>query len=396
MPCRLFFICKFVEYNIKNAKLMKKIFGALALCLAMSACAGTNDEIVIFPESDFNTEVDGQPVSIYTLKSADVVMQVTNFGARVVSLWTPDKNGHYEDIVLGYNNIQDYVNNPGERFLGAVVGPYANRIAGGTYTIGEEVYNFPLNNNGQTLHGGLKGLDMVVWNVDSVDEDSIVLSYTHPDGLDGMPGNLSIVMTYTLTPDNEFRVDYVAETDKATHVNISHHSFFNLKGEGNGTITDNVMVINASHTTPVNEVLIPSGEVADVTGTPFDFREPHVIGERIEADDEQLKNGLGYDHNWVLDRKTPDQLEFAASVYEPASGRFLEVYTDQPAMQFYSGNFFDGKSNGKYGKALKFRESIALETQKYPDTPHHDNFPSTLLNPGEKYTHTCVYRFSVK
>ena len=375
---------------------MKKIFGVLALCLAMSACAGTNDEIVIFPESDFNTEVDGQPVSIYTLKSADVLMQVTNFGARVVSLWTPDKNGHYEDIVLGYNNIQDYVNNPGERFLGAVVGPYANRIAGGTYTIGEEVYNFPLNNNGQTLHGGLKGLDMVVWNVDSVDEDSIVLSYTHPDGLDGMPGNLSIVMTYTLTPDNEFRVDYVAETDKATHVNISHHSFFNLKGEGNGTITDNVMVINASHTTPVNEVLIPSGEVADVTGTPFDFREPHVIGERIEADDEQLKNGLGYDHNWVLDRKTPDQLEFAASVYEPASGRFLEVYTDQPAMQFYSGNFFDGKSNGKYGKALRFRESIALETQKFPDTPHHDNFPSTLLNPGEKYTHTCVYRFSVK
>ena len=396
MPCRLVFICKFVGYNIKNAKLMKKIFGVLALCLAMSACAGTNDEIVIFPESDFNTEVDGQPVSIYTLKSADVVMQVTNFGARVVSLWTPDKNGHYEDIVLGYNNIQDYVNNPGERFLGAVVGPYANRIAGGTYTIGEEVYNFPLNNNGQTLHGGLKGLDMVVWNVDSVDEDSIVLSYTHPDGLDGMPGNLSIVMTYTLTPDNEFRVDYVAETDKATHVNISHHSFFNLKGEGNGTITDNVMVINASHTTPVNEVLIPSGEVADVTGTPFDFREPHVIGERIEADDEQLKNGLGYDHNWVLDRKTPDQLEFAASVYEPASGRILEVYTDQPAMQFYSGNFFDGKSNGKYGKALKFRESIALETQKYPDTPHHDNFPSTLLNPGEKYTQTCVYRFSVK
>lgn len=375
---------------------MKKILGVLALCLAMSACAGTNDEIVIFPESDFNTEVDGHPVSIYTLKSADVVMQVTNFGARVVSLWTPDKNGHYEDIVLGYNNIQDYVNYPGERFLGAVVGPYANRIAGGTYTIGEEVYNFPLNNNGQTLHGGLKGLDMVVWNVDSVDEDSIVLSYTHPDGLDGMPGNLSIVMTYTLTPDNEFRVDYVAETDKATHVNISHHSFFNLKGEGNGTITDNVMVINASHTTPVNEVLIPSGEVADVTGTPFDFREPHAIGERIEADDEQLKNGLGYDHNWVLDRKTPDQLEFAASVYEPASGRFLEVYTDQPAMQFYSGNFFDGKSNGKYGKALKFRESIALETQKYPDTPHHDNFPSTLLNPGEKYTHTCVYRFSVK
>ena len=375
---------------------MKKILGVLALFFALTSCTSTGDEIVIFPESDFNAEVDGKQVSIYTLKAGDLVMQVTNFGARVVSLWTPDKNGHYEDIVLGYNNIDNYINNPGERFLGAVVGPYANRIAGGTYTIDDQVYNFPQNNNGQTLHGGLKGLDMVVWDVVSVDQDCIVLSYIRPDGQDGMPGNLEIVMTYTLTAQNEFKVDYVAQTDKATHVNISHHSFFNLKGEGNGTITDNIMVINASHTTPVNEVLIPSGEIADVTGTPFDFREPHAIGERIDADDEQLKNGLGYDHNWVLDRKTEDQLDFAASVYEPASGRFVEVYTDQPAMQFYSGNFFDGKTCGKYGKELRFRESIALETQKYPDTPHHAAFPSTLLKPGEKYTHACVYRFGVK
>ena len=375
---------------------MKKIFGVIALCLAVASCSTKDNDIVLFPESDFNTEVDGKAVSLYTLKAGDVVMQVTNFGARVVSLWTPDRNGDYEDIVLGYNNIDNYISNPGERFLGAVVGPYANRIAGGTYTIGEETYNFPQNNNGQTLHGGLIGLDMVVWNVDKVTEDSIVLSYLRPDGQEGMPGNLNIVMTYTLTPDNEFRIDYDAETDKATHVNISHHSFFNLKGEGNGTITDNVMVINASHTTPVDSFLIPSGEVADVTGTPFDFREPHVIGERIDAENEQLANGLGYDHNWVLDRKTPDQLEFAASVHEPASGRFMEVFTDQPAMQFYSGNFFDGSSTGKYGKALKYRESIALETQKYPDTPNHENFPSTLLCPGEKYKHTCVYRFSVK
>ena len=375
---------------------MKKIFGVLALCLAFASCSTKENDIVLFPESDFNTEVDGKQVSIHTLKAGDVVMQVTNFGARVVSLWTPDEDGHYEDIVLGYNNIDNYINNPGERFLGAVVGPYANRIAGGTYTIGEETYNFPQNNNGQTLHGGLIGLDMVVWNVEKVTDSSIVLSYLRPDGQEGMPGNLNILMTYTLTPENEFRIDYVAETDKATHVNISHHSFFNLKGEGNGTITDNVMVINASHTTPVDSFLIPSGEVAEVTGTPFDFREPHVIGERIDAENEQLANGLGYDHNWVLDRKTPDQLEFAASVYEPASGRFMEVYTDQPAMQFYSGNFFDGSSTGKYGKALKYRESIALETQKYPDTPNHENFPSTLLNPGEKYTHVCVYRFSVK
>jgi aldose 1-epimerase len=375
---------------------MKKIFGVLAICAAMFSCTSRNAEVILFPETDFNTELDGKQVSIYTLKAGDLVMQVTNFGARVVSLWTPDKNGHYEDVVLGYNNIDSYVNNTGERFLGSVVGPYANRIANGTYTIGAETYNFPQNNNGQTLHGGLKGLDMVVWDVDSVTENAIVLSYLHPDGQDGMPGNLKIVMTYTLTPENEFRVDYLAETDKATHVNISHHSFFNLKGEGNGTITDNVMVINASNTTPVDNLLIPSGEIADVTGTPFDFREPHVIGERIDVENEQLANGLGYDHNWVLDRKTAGELEFAASVHEPASGRFLEVFTDQPAMQFYSGNFFDGKSFGKYGKALKFRESIALETQKYPDTPNHENFPSTLLNPGEKYTHVCVYRFSVK
>lgn len=374
---------------------MKKIIGVLALCLALVSCNASSD-VVLFPESDFNTEVDGKDVSIYTLKAGDIVMQVTNFGARVVSLWTPDRNGHYEDVVLGYNNIDNYINNPGERFLGAVVGPYANRIAGGTYTIGEEVYNFPQNNNGQTLHGGLEGLDMVVWDVDEVDQDRIVLSYLSPDGQDGRPGNLKIVMTYTLTPENEFKIEYLAETDKATHVNISHHSFFNLKGEGNGTILDNVMIINSSKTTPVNEVLIPSGELADVTGTPFDFREPRTIGDRIEVDNQQLKNGLGYDHNWVLDRKTSDQMEFAASVYEPTSGRFLEIFTDQPAFQFYSGNFFDGTTNGKYGKALRFRESIALETQKYPDTPHHDNFPSTLLNPGEKYTHTCVYRFSVK
>ena len=191
-------------------------------------------------------------------------------------------------------------------------------------------------------------------------------------------------------------MDYLAQTDKATHVNISHHSFFNLKGEGNGTILDNVMTINASATTPVDEVLIPTGEIADVTGTPFDFREPYEIGARIDVEDAQLKNGGGYDHNWILDRKTDAELEFAASVYEPVSGRLLEVWTDQPAMQFYSGNFFDGSTKGKYGRTLNYRESIALETQKYPDTPNQPHFPSTLLEPGQQYVHKCVYRFSAK
>lgn len=374
---------------------MKNLFVAFALCVMVMSCDAPKTP-QLFNVEDFTTDVEGKDVSLYTLKAGDLVMQVTNYGARVVSLWTPDKDGNYEDVVLGYNNIDSYVKNSGERFLGAVVGPYANRIANGTYTIGEETYNFPKNNNGQTLHGGLKGLDRVVWDVMAADDTSLVLAYTHKDGQEGMPGNLEIFMTYTLTKDNEFKVEYMAQTDKPTHVNISHHSFFNLKGEGNGTINDHVLCINASHTTPVNEVLIPSGEVADVTGTPFDFRQPKAIEKDLYAEDEQLKNGAGYDHNWVLDRQTPDQVELAATVYEPASGRFMEVLTDQPALQFYGGNFFNGKTIGKYGKALKYRESIALETQKYPDTPNHSNFPSTLLNPGEEYTHTCVYRFSVR
>ena len=374
---------------------MKKLAIVLAACIAFASCAPKSN-VVLFPASDFEAQVDGKNVSIYTLKAGDLVMQVTNFGGRVVSLWVPDKNGNHEDIVLGYNKIDSYVNNSGERFLGAVVGPYANRIAGGTYTIGEETYNFPQNNNGQTLHGGLKGLDMIVWDVDSVTENSIVLSVLCPDGHDGMPGNRKIVMTYSLTPENAFKVDYVAETDKATHMNISHHSFFNLKGEGNGTINDHVLYLNASYTTPVDALLIPTGEIVDVTGSPFDFRQPKAIGQDVAVENEQLKNGAGYDHNWVLDRKSPEGLEIAASVWEPASGRFMEVWTDQPAIQFYGGNFFDGKTYGKYGKTLNYRESLALETQKYPDTPHHAHFPSTLLNPGEKYTHACEYRFSVK
>ena len=378
--------------------MMKKILFTLACAAALFSCSQKypEGEIVLFDADDFVAEVDGKQVSLYTLKAGDLVMQVTNFGARVVSLWVPDRDGKYDDVVLGYNNIDSYINNKGERFLGAVVGPYANRIAAGTYTIGEETYHFPQNNNGQTLHGGDKGLDMVVWDVDFANDSTLVLSYMHADGQEGMPGNLRIIMTYALTADGEFKVDYLAQTDKATHVNMSHHSFFNLKGEGNGTINDHILYINGSKTTPVNEVLIPTGEIADVTGTPFDFRQPKAIGQDLDIEDVQLTNGAGYDHNWVLDRSTSNALELAASVYEPVSGRFMEVYTDQPAIQFYGGNFFDGKTKGKYGRPLRYRESLALETQKYPDTPNHENFPTTLLNRGENYTHSCVYRFSVK
>lgn len=375
---------------------MKRSLFIIAAAAMLAGCATEKTEVQLIPAANFETEVDGKPVSLYTLKNGDLVMQVTNFGARVVSLWVPDRDGNYEDVELGYDNIRSYTDNPGERFLGAVVGPYANRIAGGRFVLDGKEYDLPKNDKGQTLHGGMKGVDMVVWDVVSVSDTSIVFSYLHPDGQDGFPGNVDIDMIYTLTPDNSFRVDYSAVTDAPTYFNISHHSFFNLKGVGNGTVLDNVMVINASHTTPVDGHLIPTGEIADVTGTPFDFREPHAIGERIGADNEQLRNGNGYDHNWILDRESEGDIEFAASVYEPASGRFMEVFTDQPAMQFYSGNFFDGSVSGKYGKPMRHRESIALETQKYPDSPNHPDFPSTRLDPGQEYTHTCIYRFSVK
>lgn len=374
---------------------MKRTF--IAVCtLLLAACGSQEPNIALLGKEAFEAEVNGKPVELYTLHAGDVTMQVTNYGARVVSLWTPDRDGKYEDIVLGYETLDRYLNNTGERFLGAVVGPYANRIAKGRFTLDGVEYTLPINNNGQTLHGGLTGLDRVVWEVVSATDNQLVLSYLHADGEEGFPGNLQIKMTYTLTPENEFRIDYDATTDKPTVVNMSHHPFFNLKGEGNGTILDHVLTINASHTTPVDSVLIPTGEIADVTGTPFDFRQPHAIGERIDADNEQLRNGGGYDHNWIIDRRAEGGIEPMATVWEPASGRTVEVLSDQPAMQFYSGNFFDGTSNGKYGKPQRYRESLALETQKYPDSPNHDNFPSTVLRPGERYTQVCVYKFGVK
>ena len=337
--------------------------------------------------------VDGKNVALYNLKSGNgLYIQVTNLGGRVVTLWTPDKNKNYEDIVLGFNSIDQYLHNQSERFLGPVVGRYANRIANGQFELEGIVYNLPKNNNGQTLHGGLKGLDMVAWNVDSVTENEIRFSYISPDGEEGFPGTITFRMTYTLTPENEFEIMYNATTDKPTVINLSHHGLFNLKGEGNGTILDHILTINASATTPVNEVLIPTGELAPVDNTPFDFRKPTAIGDRIKVENEQMKNGTGYDHNWVID-KINDGVELTAVLREPRNGRVMEVWSDQPGLQFYSGNFLNGKLNGKYGKKHNYREALALENQKFPDSPNHPNFPSTRLNPGEKYTQTTIYKF---
>ena len=343
--------------------------------------------------NDFNAEVDGKKVSLYTLKNGFLTMQVTNYGGRVVSLWMPDNKGSYEDIVLGYDNIDRYINNKGERYLGATVGRYANRIGHGAFTIDGKKYELYKNDNGNTLHGGEFGVDRVVWDVNSVNDTSIVLHVVLPDGMDGFPGNLDITMTYTLTKDNEFRVDYLATTDAPTVCNLSHHSFFNLKGEGNGTILDHELMINGKLITVIDEKLIPTGNFIPVKDTPMDFMESKAIGRDIDKYHPQMENGGGYDFNWVLN-KPIGQMGLAAKVYEPASGRTMEVYTDQMGMQFYSGNFFDGETTGKYGKPLRKHESFALETQMFPDAPNQPNFPNAVLRPGEEYHHTCIYRFS--
>ena len=353
--------------------------------------------VTLLDAEKFTILVDEKKVSLYTLESGNgIYLQVTNFGARVVALWTPDRNGNYEDIVLGYETIDRYLNNNGERFLGPVVGRYANRIAEGRFTLDGKSYQLPLNNNGQTLHGGYKGLDMIIWDVDMICKNEIVFSCISPDGEEGFPGTLRLKMSYLLTPENEFKISYSATTDQPTVINLSHHGLFNLKGEGNGTITDHILTINADFITPVDEKLIPTGEFMEVKDTPFDFRTPTAIGDRINQDNQQLKNGAGYDHNWVISKENSTEIRHVATLYEPNSGRMMEVWSDQPGLQFYSGNFFNGEVAGKYGKTLNFREGLALETQKFPDSPNQPGFPSTRLNPDETYQQTCIYKFSIK
>ncbi len=379
---------------------MKKLFAIIPFAglLLVSCQPSDKQQLNLVDATPFQTQIDGKTVDLYTLQNQNgMAMQVTNFGGHVVSLFAPDKNGVMEDVVLGHNTLDEYVNPTGERFIGCVVGRYANRIANGQFSLNGETYNLPINNNGQSLHGGLKGLDLVVWDVDTVANDMIRLSYLSPDGEEGYPGNLNVTMTYTLTDNNEFKIEYSATTDKSTVVNLSHHGFFNLKGEGKGTINDHILTINADSITPVNEVLIPFGKHQVVEGTPFDFRNGNAIGERVNTEgDEQLTNGKGYDHNWVLNRKTDNEVELAVTLYEPQSGRMLEVLTNQPGVQFYGGNFFDGSGKGKNGATFNFREALALETQKFPDSPNQPSFPSTVLNPGETYNHICIYRFSTK
>jgi aldose 1-epimerase len=343
--------------------------------------------------------VDDKPIEMFTLNSGTgVEIQVMSYGGIITSLKVPDREGRAADVVLGFDSPQGYLNQPPPPYFGALIGRYGNRIAKGKFTLDGHSYTLAINNDPNALHGGTRGFDKVLWTVnsrESADGASVVLTRTSPDGEEGYPGNLQVRVTYTLTSKNELVVDYHATTDKATPVNLTQHSYFNLAGHDSGDILAHQLMINADRYTPVDATLIPTGELAPVEGTPFDFRQPTAIGARIDQDNPQLKNGKGYDHNWVLNR-TGTGLSLAARVTDPKSGRTLEVRTTEPGLQFYSGNFLDGTIKGKGGHAYAHRSGLCLETQHFPDSPNKSNFPSTILEPGHSYDSKTVFAFSAK
>lgn len=346
----------------------------------------------------FGETVGRQEADHYRLENASgVVAEVTNYGCTITRLCVPDKEGKLDDVVLGFENLHDYITD--SPYFGCVVGRYGNRICKGEFTLDGVTCKLARNNMGNHLHGGLAGFDKKIWQAEPVTKDDAVgLKFTcvSPDGEEGYPGNLTCVVHYWLTNDNELRIDYALTTDKATPVNLTNHAYWNLAGAGQCAILGHVMMINADRYTPVNETLIPTGELAPVEGTPFDFTAPTPIGDRIDADHVQIKYGGGYDHNFVLNKEQEGGLSLAATVYEPTSGRVMEVHTTEPGVQFYAGNFLDGTLTGKGGHIYKHRYGFCLETQHFPDSPNQPNFPSTILRPGETYRSTTIHRFSTR
>jgi aldose 1-epimerase len=347
-------------------------------------------------KAGFGTTPDGQTVDIYTLKnSKGAEARIMTYGGIVTSLKVPDRNGKLADVVLGYDDLASYVKN--SPYFGALIGRYGNRIANGQFMLGGKTYKLPVNNGPNSLHGGPKGFDKVVWKVAKASAGTngpqLELTYLSKDGEEGYPGNLEVHATYTLTEDNALRVDFTATTDKETVCNLTHHSYFNLAGEGD--ILGEELQIHSDFYTPVNATLIPTGQLEPVEGTPFDFRKPMAIGSRITENDEQLKFGNGYDHNWVA-KKSGSKLDWVARVSDPKSGRVMEVLSTEPGVQFYTGNFLDGSITGKGGWKYQKHAALCLEPQHYPDSPNHATFPSTVLKPGETYQNTIIYKFSVK
>lgn len=343
----------------------------------------------------FGTLPDGTAVELFTLRNASgMEVKVTNYGGIITELKVPDRNGNIEDVTLGYSSLEGYLES--SPYFGALIGRYGNRIAKAQFELDGKTYKLPANDGPNTLHGGQKGFDKVVWQADPFEregERGVIFTYTSADGEEGFPGTLQTRVTYTLTDKNELAFDYHATTDKPTVVNLTQHAYFNLAGDGAGDVLEHELTINADRYTPVDATLIPTGELASVAGTPFDFRQKTTIGARIDAEHEQIKRGGGYDHNYVLNRNG-EGLVFAARVEEPKSGRRMEVHTTEPAMQFYSGNFLDGSITGKNGHVYNKRNGFCLETQHYPDSPNKPSFPSTVLRPGESYSSRTVYTFS--
>ncbi len=345
---------------------------------------------------DFEKEVDGKKVKLFYLEHpSGIKAAVTNYGGRLVSLWVKDQQGEWTDVVLGFGSIEPYTSLK-ERFYGATIGRYGNRIANGKFSLNGVEYELSVNNGPNTLHGGLEGFGEKVWTVESVSETQLVMSYLSPDGEMGFPGELNSKVTYSLTDASTLRLDYEAETQAPTVVNLTNHAFFNLNGEGQGSINQHSLMIAADYFTPVDSTLIPSGELRSVEGTPFDFREPTQIGARVEFDNQQLRFGKGYDHNFVIAVERTEDLHLSARAVGDLSGIVMEVWSQEPGLQFYGGNFMDGSHQGKTGKDYSFRTSFCLETQHFPDSPNQDHFPSTLLRPGETYQTSSEYRFSVK
>jgi len=371
-------------------------------CLLNTACSvedatqsetKTEKEVAV---QEFGKSPQGEAVQIHTLTNPQgMEARISNYGGIVVSLKTPDRNGAFADVVLGHDSVEGYAKSP---YFGAIIGRYGNRIGNAQFTLQGNTYPLAKNNGPNHLHGGIKGFDKVVWTaepVNSPEGQGLSLSYVSADGEEGYPGTLSAKVVYLLTNDNALRIDYEASTDKPTIVNLTNHAYFNLKDAGATTILDHELMLNADRYTPVDKTLIPTGELAAVEGTPFDFRQPTAIGARIDGDHEQLKFGLGYDHNFVLNRSA-DGLVLAATVFEATTGRRMEVLTTEPGVQFYSGNFLDGTVSGRGGAVYQRRSGFCLETQHFPDSPNKPQFPSTVLEPGQAYRTTTVYRFSAQ
>lgn len=375
---------------------MKKFFAlvSLSMLLVLVSCSKSDVTKSGLKKSNFRTEIDGKKNNLYVMTNKNgMEVCMTNFGARIVSIYVPDRDGNFADVVLGFDSISGYQNNKTD--FGAFIGRYGNRINQGKFTLDSIEYQLETNNFGHTLHGGPKGFQYCMFDIKQINDQSLEVSYTSLDGEMGFPGTVTCKAVYTLTDDNAIDIKYEATTDKPTIINLTNHSYFNLSGNPEKDVMGQFMYINADGYTPVDSTFMTSGEIAPVSGTPMDFTTPTVIGERINKYDFiQLKNGNGYDHNWVLNTKGNDTL-VACCVVDTASGRTLEVYTDEPGVQVYTGNFLDGTVTGKKGIVYKQRTALCLETQHYPDSPNKANWPSVVLRPGKTYTSHCIYKFGV-